>query len=96
MQFIFDVIETYMIEGNFNLFQNGKTYFKIKEFEDAVSISPPPPPRIDTADDNFKFDENGRNFSKRVENSVGKGKIARCERFLLFQQCFLKTSAADT
>ena len=30
--------------------------FKIKEF----------------ADDNFKFDENGRKFSKRVENTVGK------------------------
>ena len=25
------------------------------------------------ADDNFKFDENGRNLSKRVENTVGKG-----------------------
>ena len=23
------------------------------------------------ADDNFKFDENGRNFSKRIENIVG-------------------------
>ena len=25
------------------------------------------------ADDNFKFDENSRKFSKRVENTVGKG-----------------------
>ena len=25
------------------------------------------------ADDNFKFNENGRKFSKRVENTVGKG-----------------------
>ena len=25
------------------------------------------------ADKNFKFDENGRNFSKWVENTVGKG-----------------------
>ena len=25
-------------------------------------------------DDNFKFDENGRKFSKRVENTVGKGR----------------------
>ena len=25
------------------------------------------------ADDNFKFDGNGRKFSKRVENTVGKG-----------------------
>ena len=29
------------------------------------------------ADDNFKFDENGRKFSKRVENAVEKGEIAR-------------------
>ena len=25
------------------------------------------------ADDNFRFDENDREFSKRVENPVGKG-----------------------
>ena len=25
------------------------------------------------ADNNFKFDENGRKFSKSVENTVGKG-----------------------
>ena len=29
-----------------------------------------------SADDNFKFDENSRKFSKRVENTVGKGEIA--------------------
>ena len=40
------------------------------------------------ADDNFKFDENGRKLSKRVENTVGKGEIARDEQFLLFPQCF--------
>ena len=48
------------------------------------------------ADDNFEFDENGRKFSKRVENAVGKGEIARYEQFLLFPQCFQKTSTADT
>ena len=40
------------------------------------------------ADDNFELDENGREFSKRVENTVGKGEIARYEQFLLFPQCF--------
>ena len=40
------------------------------------------------ADDNFKFKENGRKLSKRVENTVGKGEIARYEQFLLFPQCF--------
>ena len=47
------------------------------------------------ADDNFKYDENSRKFSKRVENTVGKGEIARYEQFLLFPQCFQKTYFAD-
>ena len=29
------------------------------------------------ADGNFKFDENGRAFSKRIENTVGKEEIGR-------------------
>ena len=47
-------------------------------------------------DDNFRFHKNGRKFSKRVENTVGKGEIARYEQFLLFPWCFLKTSTVDT
>ena len=47
-------------------------------------------------DDNFKFDENGRKFSKLVENTVGTGEIARYEQFLLFPHCFQKVSTADT
>ena len=42
------------------------------------------------ADDSFKFDESGRKLSKWVENTVGKGEIARYEQFLLFPQCFQK------
>ena len=42
------------------------------------------------ADDNFKFDENGRKLSKQVGNTVGKGEIADYEQFLLFLQCFQK------
>ena len=42
------------------------------------------------ADDNFKFDKNGRKLSKQVENTVGKGEVARYEQFLLFPQCFQK------
>ena len=51
------------------------------------------------ADDNFQFDENGRKFSKQLEqleNTVGKGEIARYEQFLLFIQCFQKTCTSDT
>ena len=42
------------------------------------------------ADNNFKFDKNGRRSSKWVENTVEKGGIARYEQFLLFPQCFQK------
>ena len=49
-----------------------------------------------STDDNFKLDENGRKFSNQVENTVGKGEIARYEQFLLFPQCFQKACTADT
>ena len=42
------------------------------------------------ADNNFRFDENGRKLSKQVENTAGKGEIARYEQFLLYPQCFQK------
>ena len=70
-----------------------------------VGTSPQPFPKqqffdcsklTEFADDNFEFDENGRKFSKRVENIVGKGEIARNEQFLLFPLCFQRTCAADT
>ena len=48
------------------------------------------------ADDNFKFDENGKMLSIWVENIERKGEIARYEQFLLFPQCFQKTYIADT
>ena len=48
------------------------------------------------ADDNFKFNESGRKFSKSAENTVGKGEIVRYEQFLLFPQCFQKTCPANT
>ena len=47
------------------------------------------------ADDNCKFGKIGRELSQRVENTVGKGEIARYEQFLLFPQCFQKTCTAD-
>ena len=42
------------------------------------------------ARDSFEFEENGRKLSRWVENTVGKGEIARYEQFLLFPQCFQK------
>ena len=41
-----------------------------------------------------QFDENSRKLSKRVENTVGKGEIARYEPFLLSPQCFQKSCFA--
>ena len=35
-------------------------------------------------------------YPKRIENTVGKGEIARHEQFLLFPLCFQKTCTADT
>ena len=55
------------------------TNFRLKEF----------------ADDNFQFNENGREFSKLVENTVGKGDIACHKQSLLFPQCFQKICTAD-
>ena len=47
------------------------------------------------ADDNFKFDKNGRKLPKWVENTAGKEEIARYEQILLFPQCFQKICTAD-
>ena len=33
---------------------------------------------------------------KKVENTVGKGEIARYEQFLLFPQCFENACTVDT
>ena len=42
------------------------------------------------ADPNFKFDENGDEFSKRVENTVGKGEICLLQAILPFPTIFSK------
>ena len=47
-------------------------------------------------DDNLKFYTYGLKFSKKEENTVGKGEIARYEQFLLFPKCLQKTGTADT
>ena len=48
------------------------------------------------ADGNFKLDANGTKVSIKVQNTVGKGGIARNEKFLLFPKCFQKICTADT
>ena len=41
-------------------------------------------------DNKLKFDENGRKYSKRIENTLRKGEIACHNHFLFFPQCFQK------
>ena len=41
-----------------------------------------------SADDNFKFHENSRKLFKQVENTVGKGEIARYEHFSFSNSVF--------
>ena len=53
--------------------------FKLKEF----------------ADDNLEFDENGGEFFKRIENTLGKGEIAHYKQFVLFPKCFQKIGTAE-
>ena len=78
------------------------TFFKVFVEDSASMSSIFPKQQIldssklkDFAQDNFKFDEHGRKFSKQVENTVGKGEIARYEQFWIFPQCFQKTCRAD-
>ena len=66
----------------------GLNSFPIKQVLDSSKLK-------ELADDNFTFDENGRMFSKWVENTVGKGEIARYEQFLLFS-FFLKGIVLQT
>ena len=42
------------------------------------------------AEDNFEFDENGGAFSKRVENTAGKGEIASTETVLCVRKSCTK------
>ena len=53
----------------------------------------PKPQILDTskfADDSSNLDENGRKFFNRVENTVGKGEIARFSAFSTFPTVFSK------
>jgi hypothetical protein len=50
----------------------------------------------DFADNNYRFDKNGREFNSRVENTVGIGEIAHYEQIFLFPHCFQKNCRGDT
>ena len=47
-------------------------------------------------DDNFEFVKNGKKFSKRIENTVGKGEIALYKQFIRFLISFPKQSLVFT
>ena len=44
--------------------------------------------QVNLSDYNFRFEENGGKFSKRVENTAGKEENAYYEQFLLFPSVF--------
>ena len=44
----------------------------------------------------FQIDENGRELSKKLENTMGKGDIACNKQFLLFSHCIQNICTADT
>ena len=44
----------------------------------------------------FNLIKMAENSPKRIENTEGKGEIARYEQFLLFRLCFRKTWTADS
>ena len=72
-----------------NPFQNNKFWTLLRKLEEFSKLE-------EFADNDFKFDENSRKISKRVENTEGKGEIAGHEQFLLFSKCFQKTFTGDT
>ena len=61
----------------------GLNLFPKRQFLDSSKMK-------DLAHDNFKFDENNSMFSKRVENAVGKGEIARLREIFPFLTVFSK------
>ena len=63
-------------------------------FMNFIPVKGPILPKLKTADNDFNLMKM-TDFSKWVENTVGKGEIAHYEQFLLFPQCFQKTSTAD-
>ena len=73
----------------FNLDQSKILSFS-KEFNPFPNDKFYTPPNWKFADDKLILNENGRKLSKRIENTAGKGEIARYEQFLLFPQCFQK------
>ena len=84
-------------------FVKGLTTFQIRKTSVFFSYYPFPKRQIlnlskliEFADNNFIFDENGRELSESIENTVGKGEIARYEQFLLFPQYFQKAFTSDT
>ena len=84
-------------------FCKGFNYISNKKNFGVFFLLPFPKPQIlnlskliEFADNNFIFDENGRELSESIENTVGKGEIARYEQFLLFPQYFQKAFTSDT
>ena len=62
-------------------------FFPKRQISDSAKLK-------EFADDNVEFDENGKNFSRMVENTQRKTENAYYEQFFLFSQ-FSKDCTAD-
>ena len=61
---------------------------KIVQIESIITLSQTTNLRIFQIERLCRLEENGGKFSKRIENTAGKGEIACFKQFLLFPQCF--------
>ena len=68
VQFLTDKVE--------NIVKYFPTMFSKGFYPRVINPLPDSSELKDFADNNFKFDENGRKLSKPVENTVGKGEIS--------------------
>ena len=94
-RYIGDALSHFLPKHDLNVY--GEGVYSMASCLVVICIEPFPKQQIldsskmeEFADDNFEFNENGRKFSKRVENTEGKGEIACYKQFLLFPQCFQK------
>ena len=90
--------KTNMINGEWNKTQNNAPFVAFYDMRAVTFVLPDEMADVSIAGLQWliTFNKNDRKFSKRVENTVRKGEIARYEQFLLFPRCFQKTCTTYT
>ena len=80
----FEIRKTNTRIKTFVLFSEITSFFLLRESMNSFQLFSKrqildPSKLKEFSDDNFKFDKKGRKFFKQVENTAGKGEIARYE-----------------